>query len=108
MEHIRYVKKLIEQTQQYEISQFRDKNIKNAFAPFEGSPKKHPSDDKILILLANPFSRRSQFYEFSVESIGDIEELGTVTSEKGESAYMIRVWVRKGLTALRTEPFIVE
>lgn len=108
MENVKYVKKLIEQSASYEISKFKDNKIQDSHVPYEGSPKKHPTDDNILILLTDPFSRRSSFYEFSIESIGSIEELGTISSEDGSNAYMIRVWIRKGMTALKTEPFIVD
>ncbi|HOW82843.1 MAG TPA: hypothetical protein PK573_09795 [Spirochaetota bacterium] len=108
MEDATYVKKLIDHAAGFEIDRIRDADINRFYSPFEGSPKKHPTDEKILVLIAEPFSRRSRFYEFSIESIGAIEEIGTITSEKGDSAYMIRVWIKKGLTALKTEPFVVE
>ena len=108
MENVKYIKKLIEMAASYEVSKFRNVKLKDSHIPYEGSPKKHPTDENILILLTDPHSRKSSFYEFSVESIGKIEELGTITSENGESVYMIRVWIRKGMTALKTDPFVVE
>ncbi|HOO70954.1 MAG TPA: hypothetical protein PK926_04255 [Spirochaetota bacterium] len=108
MEDIKYIKKLLSSSEKYAIDIFRDANFSLRHKPFEGTPKKHPTDDNILVLISDPFSRRSKFYEFSVESIGTIEEIGTRTSDHGESAYFIRVWIKKGLTALKTEPFIVE
>ena len=89
MENVKYIKKLIEMSASYEVSKFRDIKLKDSHIPYEGSPKKHPTDENIIILLADPLSRRSNFYEFSIESIGKIEELGTITAENGESAYMI-------------------
>lgn len=69
--------------------------------------KKHPHDDKILILMAEPFSKNKEFYEFTVDSIGQIEEIGTITNQDGESALQIRVWVKKGTPAIKSKPFIV-
>lgn len=108
MDDVSYVKRLINRSTAFEVDRFRDADINKFYTPFEGSPKKHPTDEKILVLIADPFSRRSRFYEFSIESIGTIEEIGTVSSERGENAYMIRIWIKKGMTALKTEPFIVE
>jgi hypothetical protein len=65
-------------------------------------------DENILILLTSPFTSDKKFYEFYVNSIGSIEEIGTITSEKGESAIKVRVWVKKGMPALKAEPFIIE
>jgi len=79
-----------------------------SFAAFEGIPKKHPSDTKVLVLFTSPFSTERTFYEFPVDSIGRIEELGTITSSNGVSAYTIRVWVKKGMHALRATSFIIE
>jgi hypothetical protein len=107
MENMLYVKKLLSMSHKYDVAFSQDVNHSHLFSPFEGSPKKHPTDENILVLIDDPFLRRSPFYEFSVESIGSIEEIGTVTSERGESAYFIRVWIKKGMTALKTEPFIV-
>jgi hypothetical protein len=108
MDDLNYIRTLLEKSGSFDIDIYKDINLKKSHAPYEGTPKKHPTDKNILILLTNPFSKRSQFYEFSLESIGNIEDLGTITSEEGESAYMVRVWIKRGLTALKTEPFIVK
>ena len=104
MEEIKYVKKLIEQKDAHGIDKLRDVNQKKLYASFEGIPKKHPTDSKVLILFTDPFSKDRTFYEFSIDSIANIEELGTISSPEGESAYKIRVWAKKGMPALKSTP----
>ena len=108
MDEIQYVRKLIEMSESYDIDTVRDVNLNQTHTPFEGTPRKHPSDNNVLILVTAPFSKNKKFFEFTVDSIGNIEELGTISSENGSTAYKIRVWVKKGKPALKTEPFIVE
>ncbi len=59
------------------------------------------------MLITNPFDENKQFYEFYMDSISAIEEIGTISSENCKSAYQIRIWVRKGTMAIRSETFIV-
>ncbi len=108
MNEIQYVKKLLELSKSYEIEKSGHINLNKTHTPFEGTPKKHPTDDNILILLTSPFTNNKKFYEFPINSIGSIEDMGTVTSESGETAYKIKVWVKKGMPGLLAEPFIVE
>ena len=42
-----------------------------------------------------------------MDTISSIEEIGTLSSEHGKNAYMIRLWVKKGNMAIRSETFIV-
>lgn len=108
MNELEYMRKLLDLSNRYEIEKSGDINLKKTHRPFEGTPKKHPNDDNILILLTSPFSKNKKFYEFPINSIGSIEDLGTVTSESGETAYKIKVWIKKGMPGLLAEPFIVE
>lgn len=108
MEEFQYIKKLIESGKNYEIDLPRNIHFEDTYASFEGIPRKHPTDTKVLVLFTSPFSEDRSFYEFSVDSIGRIEELGTITAPDGQSAYTIRVWVKKGMPALQSKPFIVE
>ena len=102
------LKKLLEISKKYQIEPFGEVNLKETHIPFEGTPKKHPQDEKVILLLLNPFSKNHSFYEFPIESIGNVEDLGTITSEKGQSVTKIRVWVKKGMPAIKSEPFIVK
>ena len=108
MEEIQYVKKLIEMKEGFQIEKYKDNNYIKSYTAYEGVPKKHPTNGKVLLLFADPFSKDGSFYEFSIDAIGNIEELGTISSESGESAYKIRVWVKKGMPALKSTPFIIK
>ncbi len=102
-----YVQKLLESNEQFTIDKKRNIDLKEDFIPFEGSPKKHPSNDNILMLITNPFEENKKFYEFYMDTISAIEEIGTISSEDFKSAYQIRIWVRKGTMAIKSETFIV-
>lgn len=104
----RYIKKLIEKSQKhFSLERYRDHDIKKTHRAFIGTPKKHPHDDTIMILLSDPFSKNNEFYEFTVDSIGHIEEIGTITNREGESYIKIRIWIKKGTPAIKAKPFIV-
>lgn len=102
-----YVQKLLEISKNYNIDRMRNLNYDKEYHSFEGSPKRHPTNENILILILNPFDEDKMFYEFYLESISAIEEIGTVTSENNNSAYLVRIWVKKGTVAVRSETFIV-
>lgn len=103
-----YLKKLLETSQGYALEKSSSIHWKETHASFEGFPKKHPNDENILILLINPFDKNKKFYEFPINSIGKIEEVGILTSQNGETAYKIKIWVKKGMPGLLAESFIVE
>jgi hypothetical protein len=107
MDEKKYVQKLLEISKNYNLDRMRNVNYNEEYHPFEGSPKRHPSNENILILIANPFEENKQFFEFHMDTIGAIEEIGTLTSENSQSAYLIRVWVKKDTMAVKSETFTV-
>ena len=107
MEGKKYVQKLLSVSTNYHIDRIRNINYSEEYLSFEGSPKRHPSNENILILIANPFEENKHFFEFHMDSISAIEEIGTLTSDNRQSAYQIRVWVKKGTLAVRSETFRV-
>jgi inorganic pyrophosphatase len=76
--------------------------------PFSGSPRKHPQDPGRIILVADPFTPGTFYYEFRVEDIGFAEELPSISNLEGESVPMARIWVRKKSVGIRSIPFLVE
>ena len=107
MEGKKYVQKLLDISRTYNLDRSRNINYSEEFFPFEGSPKRHPTNENILILISNPFEEYKQFFEFHMDTISAIEEIGTLTSDDCQSAYQIRVWVKKGTMAVKSETFIV-
>lgn len=105
MEHKQFVQYLLENKRSGMMQ--RSKQGKEKLQMFEGTPKKHPVDNNLLVLLVNPFERNKKYYEFMLESIADIEELDTISSDTGENASRVRIWVYKGAVAFKTEPFVV-
>jgi inorganic pyrophosphatase len=75
---------------------------------FSGAPKKHPYDNEKIILISDPFSTHTLFYEFRITDIVHVDELPQIVAESGESLKMVRVWVKKGSFGVRYEPFVVE
>ena len=74
---------------------------------FSGSPRKHPYEPSRVVLVADPFSAQTFYYEFHMDDIVLAEELPSISNLKGESTAMVRLWVRKQSIALRCTPFIV-
>jgi hypothetical protein len=73
---------------------------------FSGSPRKHPYDPDKIILVADPYSTNTFFYEFSKNDIVYVEELPSVVDMDGTTLTMVRIWVHKGSIAVRCTPFI--
>lgn len=107
MEEIKYVQKLLDTTKKYSIDKLRNVNYSKEYQPFEGSPKRHPTNENILILISNPFEEYKKYFEFHLDTVSAMEEIGTVTSNDNTSVYQIRVWVKKGTMAVKSETFIV-
>lgn len=107
MEDKKYVQKLIEILPHSNIDKIRVVDLKEDNEAFEGSPKRHPNSENIIILVQNPFDEKKVFYEFYIDTISSIEEIGTLSSDDGKNAYMIRVWVKKSSLAIKSETFIV-
>jgi inorganic pyrophosphatase len=75
---------------------------------FSGSPRKKPNDSAKIILIADPFSTNTFYYEFNTEDISYAEELPSLTSPTGETITMARIWVKKMSVGIRFFPFRVD
>ncbi len=75
---------------------------------FSGAPKKHPYDKEKIILILDPWSSHTMFYEFRIADIAHVDELPQMVTSSGESLTMVRIWVKKGSFGVRYEPFVVE
>lgn len=100
----------LELKEKFEIQKYtktQDLDKKNHI-PFSGSPRKHPYENNRVMLIADPFSENTFFYEFNLDDITYAEKLPSISNLKGESVSMARIWVRKKSVAIRSIPFIVE
>jgi hypothetical protein len=84
-----------------DLSALRHENVS-----FTGSPRKHPYDPDKIILVADPYSTNTFYYEFEKSAVALVEELSNVVDTEGNTFTMIRLWVRKGSVAVRCTPFI--
>jgi len=107
MEQKNYVQRLLE-ISSANIDKIRNVDLKMDYTPIEGFPKRHPFSDNILILVENPFEENKSFLEFYLDTITSVEEIGNITSENNQSAYKIRIWVKKGTVAVKSETFVIE
>ncbi|MFH1153061.1 MAG: inorganic pyrophosphatase Ppa [Pseudomonadota bacterium] len=105
-----FIANVIELKENYEIQVYKKtKDMdKDKHIPFSGSPQKHPYERDKIILIADPFTLDTFYYEFRVKDIGFAEELPNITNINGESVTMVRIWVKKQSVAIRCTPFIVD
>jgi hypothetical protein len=75
---------------------------------FTAAPRKHPYDNDKILLVKDPFSSDTMFYEFKMEDIVQVDEVPSVATESGRNIKMARVWIRKGSLGMRYEPFEVD
>ena len=76
--------------------------------PFSGAPLKHPYDSQKVILVIDPYSTNTFYYEFLADDISYVEELPSLVNEDGKTITMVRLWVKKMSVGLRCTPFIVQ
>ena len=82
--------------------------LSNTHVPFTGAPQKHPYDPGKIILVADPFSTNTFYYEFRADDIVYAEGLSNLVTIEGEVVAIARVWIKKRSIAIRCTPFIVE
>ena len=103
------VKTLLEKAAKYEIEPYKKiRNLPATHVPFTGAPQKHSLDKEKLILVVDPFSSNTFYYEFAMADIEHAERLPSLVNTEGDSVTMVRIWVRKGSLSVRCTPFVVE
>ena len=75
---------------------------------FPGPPQPHPYESDQVILIPDPFSTHTFYYEFEAEDISYVEELPSLVDVEGKTISMARIWVEKKSMGLRCSPFVVE
>ncbi len=101
---------ILEPIEKFEIQAYKKSSQmdKKNHVPFSGSPRKHPWDPEKIILIVDPFTPNTFYYEFKIKDIGFAEELASMTNIEGESVGMARIWVKKKSVAIQSTPFVVE
>jgi inorganic pyrophosphatase len=103
---------LLQQGEKFAIQEYERpqdvQELRRTHVPFSGSPLRHPYDDEKIILVADPYSTHTFYYEFRTDDISWAEKLPSLVNVEGESVSMVRVWVRKRSVGVRHTPFIVE
>jgi len=102
------VKKYLETQPLYEIVRYskRPEAMEDAVC-FTGAVRKHPYDSDKLLLITNPFSAETKFFEFLIPDIVYYEEKPNITTDGGESLFMVKVWVKNGSYGMQYHPFEV-
>lgn len=92
----------------YQIEPYRgsQKKLEQIAVSFTGSPKNSGESEKVL-LLSDPLSQQPFFYEFRAADIIYAEEAPSLAMPDGSAVSIVRLWVRKGVTALKIVPFHV-
>ena len=101
-----------QETKEFELQVYQrpkdEQLLRNTHVPFSGAPQKHPYDHDKVILVTDPYSTNTYYYEFKTEDISFVEELTNIVNMDGEVVPMARVWVKKKSIAVRCSPFVVE
>jgi hypothetical protein len=102
----------LQAAEKFEIQSYkRPRNIKallKSHVPFTGSPRRHPYDDHKVILVPDPYSSHTHYYEFKTEDITHAEELASLVDANAEAVPMVRLWVKKRSIAVQCSPFVVD
>ena len=86
-----------------------DRNkLKQTYAAFSGTLRRHPHDPEKIILLAEPMSNNTNFYEFNSDDIGFAENLPNIVNTSGEDIPMVMLWIKKESVGIRCAAFIVD
>ncbi len=102
----------LQKTEKFEIQAYERpkdlKKLKNTHVAFSGSPQKHPYDSGKIILVSDPFSTNTFYFEFNKDDISYVEELPNLVNVDGEVMGLARIWVKKMSVGVRCTPFLVE
>ena len=106
------ITKFLQEAEKHELQPYTKpkdvKNLKETHVSFSGSPRKHPHDKERVILLADPYSTNTFYYEFKIKDISFVEELPNIVNMDQQAVTMARIWIKKKSIGIRCAPFIVE
>lgn len=103
------IDRVLEESGKYQVEPYKKTgSLPVTHVPFTGTPRKHDHDPGKILLIPDPFSTGTFYYEFFLSDVEYIEKLSSMVNLSGDTLPMVRVWVRKGSLALRSTPFVVE
>jgi hypothetical protein len=91
----------------YKIVRYTGGAPKNGI-PFIGYPRQHPSDKNKLILINDPLGENPRVMEFKIEDVLGAEEVHSAVTKSGDTAPLVKIWIRKGAHGVILEPFEVD
>ncbi len=101
----------LQEVKRFEIEAYkRPKNLKElrkTHVSFSGSPIKHPYDPKKIVLVVDPYSTNTSYYEFRSQDISFVEELPSIVDLEGKTVFMARIWVKKMSVGMLCSLFLV-
>jgi inorganic pyrophosphatase len=110
-EKLMSVSQFLQHAQKFEVQAYKKppdiKHLKRDNIAFSGTPLKHPFEPEKVILVADPYSSNTFYYEFNAVDITFVEELPTLVNLEGETISMARIWVKKKSIGVRCTPFLV-
>lgn len=102
----------LQETKKFEIQAYEKpkdlRMLKDSHVSFSGTPRKHPFDPEKVILIVDPYSTHTFYYEFRTEDVDYVEELPNIVNLEGTSIAMVRLWIKKMSIAVRCTPFVVQ
>ena len=106
------ITKIPQESKKFEIQVYKKpksiKALRESHVSFSGSPRKHPYDPERVLLINDPYSTITSYYEFKTADISYVEELVNLVNIEGETVPMARVWVKKKSVGSRVSLFVVE
>ncbi|MDH3390251.1 MAG: inorganic pyrophosphatase Ppa [Desulfobulbaceae bacterium] len=106
------IKHFPEEHDKFELQAYKKpkslKLLKQTHIAFTGSPRKHPYDPDRVILITDPYSKITSYYEFKTADVSYVEELVNLVNMDGETAPMAIIWVKKKSIGARASLFIVD
>jgi inorganic pyrophosphatase len=101
----------LQATEKFEIQAYkRPKDfriLRESHVAFSGAPRNHPYDSDKVILIVDPFSANTFYYEFRTSDIAYVEELPSLVNLEGKAVTIVRLWIKKTSIGVRCTPFIV-
>lgn len=103
---------LLQKTETLAVEAFKrpkdTQKLRHSHVAFSGTPRKHPDDPFRILLVVDPFSTNTFYYEFKIEDIAFVEELPNLINMDEEVIPMVRIWIKKHRVGVRCTPFIVD